>query len=113
MDQTMVIVSIIVAVIVILIIAYFVSKARKKKKEETCPIDIQSLITALGGQDNISDCSSSPSTLKVTLKDQSHIVLEDLKKLGASGVVQGENTVTLIFGSVSAAIEKALKQAIS
>lgn len=113
MDQTIMIIAAVIAVIVVVIIAYFVSRARKEKKAEVCPIDINALIAALGGKDNIVESHSSPSTLKVKLKSQDHIVLEDLKNLGASGVVQGEDTVTMIFGSASAVIEKTLNQAIS
>ena len=114
MNNTMLITAaVIVAIIVVLVIAYFVSKARKAKKAETCPIDIDELIKNLGGKDNITDCHATPSTLKVGLKNQESIVLEDLKQLGASGVVQGEDTLTLIFGSASAVIEKALKEAMA
>ena len=106
----MIIALCVVAVIVIVVIAYFISKGLKKKKESQCPIDLDALIQALGGKDNIVKCESKPSTLRATLKVQTGVVLNDIKALGASGVVQGADTVTMIFGKASKVICDALEK---
>jgi PTS system D-glucosamine-specific IIC component len=99
----------VVAVIVIIVIAYFISKSLKKK-ESQCPIDLDALIQALGGKDNIVKCESTPSTVKATLKVQTGVALNDIKALGASGVVQGADTITMIFGHASKVICDALEK---
>lgn len=108
MDQTTLIVIIVACVIALFVIAYFVSKARTKKKATECPIDLEALFKALGGVDNIVKAESTPSTLRATLESQNGIDLDAIKALGASGVVQGADSVTMIFGKASAAIEAAM-----
>ena len=93
------------AVVVIAIIAIVLLRKRSKSKAQSnCPIDLDVLISALGGIDNISETESSPSTLKVHLK-KNEIDVDAIKSLGASGIVQGASTVTMIFGKVSRDIE--------
>lgn len=110
MDKSTLIVLVVAIVIAIIVIAYFVSRSHTKKKATQCPIDIETLMNALGGVDNIVKTESTPSTLRVTLESQNGIALDTIKSLGASGVVQGADSITMIFGKASSVIEAAMHE---
>ena len=104
MDNNTRMIIIAAAVIVALIIVFIILRRRNKTNDSNCPIDLDALIQALGGIKNISGTESSPSTLKVHLIN--NVIDPDaIKALGASGIVQGASTVTMIFGKVSRDIE--------
>jgi len=103
MDKNTQMIVICAAVIVVLAIIFIVMSKKKADKSQ-CPIDLDALITALGGISNIAETESSPSTLKVKLVNNV-IDVDAIKALGASGIVQGAQTVTMIFGKVSRDIE--------
>lgn len=72
-------------------------------------IDIEALVKALGGRSNIRDVKSSPSKLTVTIQDHQLIHIDDIQQLGASGIVEGKETITMIFGKQSPLIEEDLR----
>ncbi|MBO6047038.1 MAG: LPXTG cell wall anchor domain-containing protein [Erysipelotrichaceae bacterium] len=104
MDKNTTYIIIGVVVIIALIAIVLLRRRSKAKQSGNCPIDLDVLIGALGGISNISETESSPSTLKVHLK-KNEIDVDTIKSLGASGIVQGASTVTMIFGKVSRDIE--------
>ena len=101
--STNLIIGIIAAIIILVVVIVLVSKKNKTKKDE-CPIDADKLIAALGGKDNIVALEASPSKLKATLKQDNDLDIETIKALGASGIVAGHLTLTMIFGKASAII---------
>ena len=102
-------VCLIVAILVVAAIGYYITQG-KKKKETACPIDIEALIHALGGKDNIESSESTPSKLKVYVVEENKIAPEAIKGLGASGIVIGKKSITMIFGKASSDIENALNE---
>lgn len=72
-------------------------------------IDIDQLVKALGGIENIQDVSSSPSKLTVVLKDQSLKDIASIQSLGASGIVEGKDSLSMIFGRESALVYEDIK----
>lgn len=108
--------TIVIGVIIIAVIAYFVfmtcMKKKKPKKITQSNIDIDTLIKALGGKENIVSSSHSPSKLSVILKDNNITDIETIKSLGASGIVEGKDSLSLIFGKASEAIDNDLKSKI-
>ena len=84
----------------------------KDLKNETFKsgIDVKALLEALGGKENITGLTSSPSKVTVTLKDHSLINVEIIKTLGASGIVQGKENLSMIFGKQSALIAEDIKK---
>lgn len=56
---------------------------------------------ALGGRDNIIDIDACFTRLRVELKDVSQIDEDELKALGAAGVVKVKNNIQAIFGGRS------------
>lgn len=96
-------IGIIAAIVVVLVIVVMMTRKKKTSKEE-CPIDADLLIKALGGKDNITALEASPSKLKATLKQDKDLDIETIKTLGASGIVAGHLTLTMIFGKASSVI---------
>ena len=84
----------------------------KDLKSETFKsnIDVKALLEALGGKDNITDLTFSPSKFTVTLKDHSLVQIDTIKVLGASGIVQGKDNLSMIFGRQSALIAEDIKK---
>ena len=90
----------------------FIKNNALKNKTFKSGIDVNALLEALGGKDNIIDITSSPSKLTVTLKDHALVQIEPIKALGSTGIVQGKETISMIFGRQSALIAEDLNKLI-
>jgi phosphotransferase system IIB component len=108
-------IAIIVMVVIVGILLYygfihFIKNKTLKPENIESSFDIDLLVKALGGVGNIQDVSSSPSKLTVILADQSLIKVSSIQDLGASGIVEGKNTLSMIFGKQSPSIAEELKK---
>ena len=88
----------------------FIRNKDLQSEEFKSHIDVKALLEAVGGKENITDFTVSPSKLTVTLKDHSLIQIDTIKALGASGIVQGKQNLSMIFGRESALIAEDLKK---
>lgn len=99
--------------VILAVVGYFVivnlMKNKTPKKILKSNVNMDMLVKALGGKDNVVSSSHSPSKLSVVLKDYSITDIEAIKALGASGIVEGKNSLSLIFGRSSEAIDNDLK----
>lgn len=105
----------IIALLVIIILAVvFVNVIKNKQpnqiKAGNVPIDIEMLIKAVGGKANIKETSASASRITFFVNDDSLVSLDDLKALGASGIVQTTNKVSAIFGKYSREISNMINE---
>ena len=91
-----------IIIAVLLIIAFVIVKMNKKDFS----IEINKLITCLGGKDNILDVEVNMSRLKVTLKDMEIVDKEGIQKLGAKGIVEIDNQLKILFGPNSKQLKK-------
>ena len=94
----------IIALIVIVILAFIFLKVMKNKQPKQVsaadiPVDVNSIIEAVGGKTNIKETTATSS--KVTFFVNSLVDLDKLKALGASGIVQTSNKVSAILGKYS------------
>ncbi len=100
-------------IVVVAGIVFFYLYSKKAKNTTTVTMsssfDVETLVKALGGIENIDDVSSSPSKLSVILKNQSIVDIASIQSLGASGIVEGKQTLSIIFGKQSSLIEKDIK----
>lgn len=107
-------VLIFVGVILVLLLLYFgftrLIKNRELNDKVVSTIDIDALINALGGKDNITDIKSSPSKLTVSLMNHDLVKVENIQQLGASGIVEGKENLSMIFGKQSSLIAEDLKK---
>lgn len=87
---------------VLLIIAFVIIKINKKDFQ----IEINKLITYLGGKDNIISTEVNMSRLKVILKNMEIVDKEGIQKLGAKGIVEIDNQLKILFGPNSKQLKK-------
>lgn len=97
-----------VIIAVLLIISLVVVKLRKKDFSN----EINKLIKALGGKENIINAECNMSRFKVILKDVSIVDKESIQKLGAQGIVEVDNQIKIIFGKDAKQLKKYIKDII-
>ena len=88
--------------VVLLIVLLAVLKANSKDAE----LDLNKLVEALGGKDNIIETEVALSRFKVTLKDVTKANKESIQKLGAKGIVEIDNQLKIILGPESKQLKK-------
>ena len=91
--------------VILVLISIIVIKINKKDFR----VEINKLITFLGGKENIIDVETNLSRLKVVVKDTSIVNKDGIQKLGAKGIVEIENQLKIIFGPNSKQLKKYIK----
>ncbi|WP_428910652.1 glucose-specific PTS transporter subunit IIBC [Niallia sp. Krafla_26] len=71
------------------------------------------ILTAMGGQGNIKDLDACITRLRVSVNNVGNVDKEELKKLGASGVLEVGNNIQAIFGPRSEIIKGQMQDIIS
>lgn len=107
-----IVIVVLVAALVIGIGVRFYLKNKKptNKVIKRSGVNTERLIESLGGKENIVLVDNSLSKVSVQLKDTKSIQIETIKQLGATGIVQNQDKVTMIFGKVSEAIAQEIKE---
>ncbi|WP_391591741.1 PTS transporter system subunit IIB [[Mycoplasma] cavipharyngis] len=82
------------------------------KTSAATSVDINQLITALGGIDNIKTVSGTVNTVKVILSNYEKINKPVLVKIGVKGLMVNEHNLKMIFGDDSKVIANQIDQAI-
>ena len=90
---------------VLLIIALVVIKFHKKDFA-----DEVKLVKYLGGRDNIINAECNMSRFKVILKDVSKVNKDGITSLGATGIVEIDNQLKIIFGKNAKELKKCIDQ---
>ena len=83
-----------IIIAVLVIIALAITKINKKDFK----LEINKLVSLLGGKENIIETEVEMSRFKVTLKDVSLANKEGIMKLGAKGVVEIDDQLKIIYG---------------
>jgi len=71
------------------------------------------ILSALGGQENIVHLDACITRLRVEVKDKANVSKDQLKKLGASGVLEVGNNIQAIFGTRSDTIKSQIADIMS
>lgn len=95
---------------VIFFILFVISLVIVKLNRKNFSFEINKLVQALGGKDNIIDYEANNSRLKVYLKDVTLADKEAITKLGAKGIVEIENQLKIIFGPDAKTIKKYISE---
>lgn len=90
-----------IILIVLLIIAFSVIKFNRKDLH----IEMNKLVSLLGGIDNILNTEYSQSRFKVTLNDVTKANKDAIMALGAKGIVEIDNQLKIILGENSKKIK--------
>jgi PTS system D-glucosamine-specific IIC component len=101
-----------IAIVIATILWLLITKVVKNKKVTSSvkvTIDIDVLLDALGGINNIESVEATTSKASFIVKDTDGIKASMIKELGATGVVQSNQKVTAIFGKASQAIIEAIE----
>ena len=84
--------------LIIFSVLFIISLVIVKLNKKNFTFEINKLVQALGGKDNILDYEVNVSRLKVTLKDITLADKDAITRLGAKGIVEIENQLKIIFG---------------
>ena len=105
---------VVIAIILALILLYFgfihFIKNKRLDQETKSTLPIEELLQALGGKNNIKEVRSSASKVTVVLDNQQLVDIEKIRSLGASGIVEGKDSLSMIFGRQSENIEADMKR---
>ncbi len=93
-----------IILVVLLIIALVVIKFHKKDFAK----EVNKLVQYLGGKDNIINAECSMSRFKVILKDVSKVNKDGITSLGATGIVEIDNQLKIIFGKDAKELKKCI-----
>ena len=99
MDQ---IIQYVIIVAVLIIVAISIIKSKKKDFK----IEINKLVSYLGGKDNIIDYEANKSRFVVTLKDVSLVNKEGIQKMGARGIVEIDNQLKIVLSENANQLKK-------
>ena len=94
----------VVILIILIIISLIVIKLNKKDFSS----EVNKLIKYLGGKENIINAECSMSRFKVILKDVSKVNKEGITSLGATGIVEIDNQLKIIFGKDAKELKKCI-----
>ncbi|MGF0110834.1 MULTISPECIES: PTS transporter subunit EIIC [unclassified Clostridium] len=81
------------------------AKGTKNEIQEKAP----AVLAALGGEENIVSVDACITRLRVEVKDKANVNKEELKVLGAAGVVEVGNGIQAIFGAKADAYKNEIK----
>ena len=96
----------IIIVVVLIIVAIAIIRTRKKDFK----IEINKLVSYLGGKDNIIDYEANKSRFVVTLKDISLVNKEGIQKMGARGIVEIDNQLKIVLSENANQLKKHIDQ---
>ena len=97
-----------IIILALLIISLIVIKLMKKDFS----VEANKLIGYLGGKDNIINAECNMSRFKVILKDISKVDKDAIQKLGATGIVEIDNQLKIIFGKDARVLKKYIDEII-
>ena len=92
--------------IIIVIVLFIVALAIVRLNKKDVRIEMNKLVSFLGGKDNIINVEVNKSRCKVDLKDISLVNKEAIQKLGAKGIVEIDNQLKIILGSEARTLKK-------
>ena len=96
--------------IIIIIILIIVAIAIMKTKKKDFKIEINKLVSYLGGKDNITSYEANKSRFIVTLKDISLVNKEGIQKMGARGIVEIDNQLKIVLSENANQLQKQIDE---
>lgn len=95
---------------IIIIILIIVAIAIMKTKKKDFKIEINKLVSYLGGKDNITSYEANKSRFIVTLKDISLVNKEGIQKMGARGIVEIDNQLKIVLSENANQLKKQIDE---
>ena len=91
-----------IIILIMVIIAIAIIKAKKKDFN----IEINKLVSYLGGKDNILEYEANKSRFTVKVNDTKIVNKEAINKMGARGIVEIDNELKIILGENASQLKK-------
>lgn len=91
---------------IIICILVIIALAITKSKQKDFKIEVNKLVSYLGGKDNIISYEVNKSRFIVQLNDVSKVNKEGIQKLGAQGIVEIGNQLKIILGDGARQLKK-------
>ena len=95
---------------IIIIILIIVAIAIMKTKKKDFKIEINKLVSYLGGKDNITSYEANKSRFIVTLKDISLVNKEGIQKMAARGIVEIDNQLKIVLSENANQLKKQIDE---
>lgn len=92
--------------LIIIVVAFLIALAIIKSKKKDFKMDVNKLVSYLGGKDNMIEYEFSKSRFIVTLKDVEKVNKEGIQKMGAQGIVEIDNQLKIIIGEEAKQLKK-------
>lgn len=99
MDTTL---QYIIIIAILVIIGLAITKSRKKDFK----LEVNKLVSYLGGSDNVLDYEVNKSRFIVNVKNVEIVNKEGIQKLGAQGIVEIDNQLKIILGESAGQLKK-------
>ena len=96
--------------ILILFILVIISLVVIKINKKDFSAEVNKLIKALGGKENIINAECNMSRFKVILKDVTVVDKASIQKLGAKGIVEIDNQLKIIFDKDAKQLKEYIKE---
>lgn len=91
-----------IIILIMVVIAIAIIKAKKKDFN----IEINKLVSYLGGKDNILEYEANKSRFTVKVNDTSIVNKEAINKMGARGIVEIDNELKIVLGENASQLKK-------
>lgn len=111
-NQVLLIVMAVVIVLLLILTLIIVKTQKRNNSMYDLDFEVDKLVTALGGKENIEHVEAIGSRLKVNLIDNSKVNYEQVKALGATAIIEKSDSFNFIFGKASTSIKALLEEAI-
>lgn len=95
-----------IIILILVIIAFAITKSNRKDFK----IEINKLVSCLGGKDNIITYEFNKSRFIVTLADVGLANKEAIQKMGAQGIVEIDNQLKIILGDSAKQLKKQISE---
>lgn len=91
-----------IIIIILVLIAFAIAKSKKKDFK----MEMNKLVTYLGGISNIIEYELNKSRFIVTVNDVSKVNKEAIQRMGAQGIVEIDNQLKIILGDEAKQLKK-------
>lgn len=91
-----------IIIVILVLIAFAIAKSKKKDFK----MEMNKLVTYLGGISNIIEYELNKSRFIVTVNDVSKVNKEAIQRMGAQGIVEIDNQLKIILGDEAKQLKK-------
>ena len=95
---------------IFIVILVIIAIAIIRSKNKDFKIELNKLVSYLGGTDNIINYEVNKSRFTVTLKDVNLVNKEAIQKMGARGIVEIDNQLKIILGENANVLKRHIDQ---